>query len=161
MLLKKSTLTVENRRSVTTFFNRITEQFERKFDGFPAAVQGNTAELTLDPDTTGVNIGDLIDKISGEFLDSQTPQCEDISGAEADSCLSDPDGCSGKSYTEVLIGLGGDEYEASLPVDYFVYVWVDGLAAFLGEDYTVTESKTVLFNVDTTDAEIMARYVVA
>lgn len=153
MLHKKQELTVSNRRSVTTFFNRMMEQFERKFDGFPASVEGGAMPAVTEDthaDYTGVEI-DITD-----YLDK--PQCPDVVDP-ATNCVA---GCSGEVVTTDLEYSDGS-YSAPYDVDYYVSVWWEGVIMVKDEDYTVNEDKTITFNMVPIDSQpsVTARYMVA
>lgn len=84
MLHKKSKIDVSNRRSVAAFFNRMQEVFERKFDGFPATVEGDTMPAMHD-ESIAEDAGIELD-ITG-YLDV-VPQCPDQS---VDDCYGTPE----------------------------------------------------------------------
>jgi hypothetical protein len=84
MIKKSTSLTIHQNRSVTTFFNRITEQFERKFDGFPAVQLEPRSTPALqegssDYDGVEIDVGDII----GDFLiDPSVLPCPQLQGPE-------------------------------------------------------------------------------
>lgn len=79
MLHKTTELIVSQRRSVTTFFNRVTDQFERKFDGFPATVDPAISAASSESAISDVDMDAIIDSISGTFSSSggDIPPCPD------------------------------------------------------------------------------------
>jgi hypothetical protein len=91
MIHKKKNLVIRNRRPVSDFFNRSQEVFERKFDGFPAMVEGPSRQIVLDG-----NVADIppLD-ISGYLTNNATPPCPDSPGcaacAEAEPLFGTPD----------------------------------------------------------------------
>jgi hypothetical protein len=78
MLRKTQQLTVSHRRPATSFFNRLQEVFERKFDGFPAAVDDASGTPTLDEWLGGE--GPELD--IGDYLEGAIPQCPDAQDCE-------------------------------------------------------------------------------
>jgi hypothetical protein len=139
-------------------FNRMLEQFERKFDGFPASVDDGAMPAVTEQTHTDYIGGDLL---IDDYFATEKPQCPDV------EVPTDPNvDVSGNTVTEALTFFsaeahGSREYAASLPVKYFVSVWLDGLVLVLNEDYTVTDDKHVTIGEVSAGAVITARYVVA
>src|SRR5574338_714677 len=95
MLHKKTTLTVESRRSVTAFFNRLQDRFERKFDGFPATIEGGSMPAVEEGPVENVDYGSIIEQIASGIYSPPTaeiPQCPDLTDEEYRGCFdySDP-----------------------------------------------------------------------
>lgn len=90
---KRVEIVINQSRSVTTFFNRVLENFERKFDGFPAILLGGSSTPAIQEesiDYTDFLDPNIIDEIANSFVDQAKPPCPDI---PRETCFdADPDG---------------------------------------------------------------------
>ena len=169
MLHKRQTLNVTNRRSITTFFNRVTEIFERKFDGFVATVEDTNAVEVDANHELNIDVGAIIDEITDKILEGEFGnQCPDEIASQCVQAGGTID-CAGKAVNEELTAVPPGEWseyrewEATMPVDYYVSVWADGLPLVKFEDYTTTTDGTVVINEELANEDLIltARYVVA
>lgn len=93
MINKKTSVEIHQNRSVTTFFNRLTDNFDRKFDGFPAIPADPSVTPAAQSGTDGFldfNPQDIIDEIANSYQDSATPPCPDEVIGDDDPCYSEP-----------------------------------------------------------------------
>lgn len=90
---KKIELQVQQNRSITAFFNRVADIFDRKFDGFPAVLLGASSTPAFQEgseDYDQFNSDDIIDKIANSYQDSAVPPCPDVlppSGCYEGNCV--------------------------------------------------------------------------
>lgn len=138
-------------------FIRVREVFERKFDGFPAAI--DPARLLTDEvsDETDIDMDAIIDEIVNDNQPEESSTIAPCAQVDEDDAL------SGDTVTTELdlSLLPGPHYLAPLSVDYFISVWFDGILATEGTDYT--EDGDTIIPTPVLDAEVivMAKYVVA
>lgn len=81
MIKKRIDITINQGRSVTAFFNRVLETFERKFDGFPALPADPSQVPALQENSDAFdpfNSRDIIDAIANSYQDNFTPPCPDF-----------------------------------------------------------------------------------
>jgi hypothetical protein len=134
---KKVSIDVAERRPLN-FANRITDIFERKFDGFPARLPPKQGRLqTEDGDIFGIDLEALIQKV----IEEQGPLIPDSTILP----------CSGDATTITEVASGsGTSWSVSETPRYIVDVWdddgtplVEGLEyTAIGSAITTTESQT-------------------
>lgn len=151
MMKKKQNITIAQGRSVTKFFNRVLENFERKFDGFPALIEGanETPAMVENADPyADYNPQDIIDAIARAALDAGADQCPD--------CTS---GCgSGEVTTDSLLTSDFTSYTTPVPNKYILDVSYDDLRAVRDIDYTVVDGVVVVSPPLDADTIVKARF---
>lgn len=138
---KKQNVTIEQGRSVTTFFNRVLENFERKFDGFPALIEGarETPAIAENSDPyLSYNPQDIIDAIARSVLDASIPPCQTIEG-------------------ELIENAGA--YVTPTPSKYVKEVWYDGMLVVKDVDYSEIDGGIQPFVAPDVGVVIRARWV--
>jgi hypothetical protein len=144
MIKKRISIDVHQKRSVTQFFNRIVENFERKFDGFPALPADPNATPAYQESAGGFvdfNVDDLID--DSYFPDSSTPPCADNEG---------------EVINETLVYDSGS-WEPSQPVKHYSDVYFDSLLAVKDIDYSDSTGSIIPVGDLDPDTVVTARYV--
>ncbi len=115
MIKKTSTAKIVQKRSVTAFFNRVMENFERKFDGFPAAPDKPTSMPAVQegafPD---FDMQAIIDKIAKANYDPAALPCPEIPGG----CDETVDGCVVETFQDTTtLGTGWGTTDSGEPWD--------------------------------------------
>lgn len=80
MIKKRTDITIHNSRSVTEFFNRTLDNFERKFDGFPAIQLTPPSVPALQEESPDYSeyVDEIIDNIAQREIGGFTPPCPDV-----------------------------------------------------------------------------------
>lgn len=139
MLHKTTKMTVSNKRSVTKFFQRMIENFERKFDGFPAANESAQQTPAVQEGLVVINPDDIGRLIGDQWQVNTDP-------------------CASGSLTETLTFVGEDGWQSAYPAKYFTWVSRDGLRLIQDIDFVVEEG-LVLIPGSLSDDEVVAEYV--
>lgn len=93
MLHKKQSITVSNRRSVTQFFNRVQDSFERKFDGFPALIGTPGSTPAIEEGAIDFNQDELIDAITGAVTSTETSEIPICPTGPEEECVPSENAC--------------------------------------------------------------------
>lgn len=170
MIKKKTEITIHQGRSVSNFFRKNLEYFERKFDGFPAISLTPASVPAIQEGAEAYdnfNAEEIIDNIATAIVNSSgaIPPCPDE--------VIDPDGgcyptgagdCippdSGTTVKGTLIWTISDTFAAPTPVRYYTDVWYDDIMAVKDIDYTINDSNEIV-PTSTLDSNtiVKARYV--
>lgn len=159
MIVKNKSVVISQRRSVTTFFNRTLENFERKFDGFPAILLGANQTPAVNEDSddySGFLDQDIIDEIAQSIQNGAAPPCPDVAGIE---CIDAPELCEGGT-TFGTLTLEDGEYVTEFPKGHIIDVYFDGMLAVRDIDYSETADGIVTLEVLEIGVIVTARYTI-
>lgn len=157
---KKISVTISERRKPSSFFGRVKEIFERKFDGFPAVPADPSG---LEGYTTGdlgtVDQKQIVDEISKliqkQTINFDTAPCPDY------PCTAETANTSGTVCVSDMSTTNYITYTPVAPAKYYVNVYVDGTPMLINIDYTVVSGNVVFGSALSQDADVRARFVVA